>query len=287
MKSIMEEASTITKAIEIAWNRAGQPQEFSVKVLELPQTSFFGLKTSKSAKIAFFFNELTVKVREPHNPRQARPIMVRPQGGRSEGDNRDNRNQQPRRPQQQHTERPAHDNQNNQRASADHRQGSPDNRQHSRQDSRQGARPDTRRPLAPRPERQAERVERPERYDRPERQERQERPQQHAPRQEPRNPESRSYDRPTEPRETWTPEMVDIARDWVQETLVLMGKTTISIQPYVSHNYLKLTLDQPVMEDFRQEETQLKSWGSLAMEAVREKTNLPLRGLRIILESKK
>jgi hypothetical protein len=278
MKSIMEEASTIAKAIEIAWNRAGQPQEFSVKVLELPQTSFFGLKTSKSAKIAFFFNELTVKSRDQQNPRHARPITVRPQGG-------DNRNQQPRRPAQQRTDRAPHSNQNNQRSFADSRPGSPDNRQPVRHDSR----PDTRRPLAPRPERQGERTERTERYDHPERQERQERPQpqQHAPRPEPRNSEQRPYERSTEPRETWAPEMVDVARDWVQETLVLMGKTNISIQPQVSHNYLKLTLDQPVMEDFRQEETQLKSWGSLAMEAVREKTNLPLRGLRIILESKK
>ena len=60
----MEEASSITKAIENAWNRAGQPQEFTVKILELPRTSFFGLKTSKSAKIALFFNEATVKVKE-------------------------------------------------------------------------------------------------------------------------------------------------------------------------------------------------------------------------------
>ena len=64
MKSIMEEASSITKAIENAWNRAGQPQEFSVKILELPKTSVFWLKTAKSAKIAFFFNELTVKAKE-------------------------------------------------------------------------------------------------------------------------------------------------------------------------------------------------------------------------------
>ena len=64
MKSIMEEASTISKAIETAWNRAGQPQEFTVKILELPKTSFFGLKTSKSAKIAFFFTEVAPKPRE-------------------------------------------------------------------------------------------------------------------------------------------------------------------------------------------------------------------------------
>ena len=50
-----------------------------------------------------------------------------------------------------------------------------------------------------------------------------------------------------ESRETWTPEMVDAAQDWVKETLVMTGKPDISITPHVSHNYLKLTLSQPVM----------------------------------------
>ena len=79
--------------------------------------------------------------------------------------------------------------------------------------------------------------------------------------------------------------MVEAAHDWVKETLVLMGKPDIKVTPQVSHNYLKLYLDQQVMDDYKQEETQLKSWGSLAMEAVREKANKPLRSLRIILES--
>ena len=81
--------------------------------------------------------------------------------------------------------------------------------------------------------------------------------------------------------------MVDAAQDWIKETLVMMGKPDIKINAQVSHNYLKLYLDQPVMDDYKQEETQLKSWGSLAMESVREKANKPLRSLRIVLESKK
>jgi hypothetical protein len=55
MKSIMEEASSISKAIEKAWLRAGEPQSFSIKVLEKPVKNFFGI-TKKYAKIAFFFN---------------------------------------------------------------------------------------------------------------------------------------------------------------------------------------------------------------------------------------
>lgn len=49
----MEEASSIAKAIEQGWQRAGKPQEFSVKILEEPQKNFLGF-TKKSAKIALF-----------------------------------------------------------------------------------------------------------------------------------------------------------------------------------------------------------------------------------------
>jgi hypothetical protein len=88
-----------------------------------------------------------------------------------------------------------------------------------------------------------------------------------------------------EPRENWTPEMAQVAQEWIKETLVLMGKPDITVNTQVSHNYLKVNLSAPVLDDARQEETQLKSWGMLAMEAVREKMGKPLRSLRIVLES--
>lgn len=59
MKSIMEEASSISKAIEKGWARAGKPQEFTVKVFEEAQKNFFGF-TSKPAKIGLFFQEQQV-----------------------------------------------------------------------------------------------------------------------------------------------------------------------------------------------------------------------------------
>lgn len=58
MKSIIEEASSISKAVDQAWQRAGKPQEFTIKIFEEPQKSIFGL-TVRSAKIALFFNEKT------------------------------------------------------------------------------------------------------------------------------------------------------------------------------------------------------------------------------------
>lgn len=56
MKSIMQEASSLAKAIEQGWIKAGKPQEFTVKIFEHPKKNFFGF-TVKSAKVGIFFNE--------------------------------------------------------------------------------------------------------------------------------------------------------------------------------------------------------------------------------------
>ena len=248
----MEEASSITKAIENAWNRAGQPQEFSIKILEHPQTSFFGLKTAKSAKIALFFNEIALKIKEQTAQKPVRPAPAARPGPTL-------------RPTEQ-TER-SHPRKFGQR-SPDQR--TPDERQQQRTDVRkpQHSRPERNpenKPIVPRPESQRAPVERPS-FDRSQ------------------DKQPRSY---TENRESWTPEMVDFAQEWIKETLVLMGKSDVSVNTDVSQNYLKISLSKVILDDARQEETQLKSWGSLAMEAVREKVQKPLRNLRIILESKR
>ena len=50
MKSIVEEASSIAKAIENGWVRAGKPQEFTVRIFEAGREKFpwFKQKTGKS-----------------------------------------------------------------------------------------------------------------------------------------------------------------------------------------------------------------------------------------------
>jgi predicted RNA-binding protein Jag len=59
MKSIMEEASSVIKAIEKGWIQAGKPQEFTIKVFEEATKNFIGM-TVKPAKIAIFFQEKAV-----------------------------------------------------------------------------------------------------------------------------------------------------------------------------------------------------------------------------------
>lgn len=263
MKSIMEEASSISKAIEQAWHRAGQPQEFTIKVLELPKTSFFGLKTSKSAKVAFFFNESTVKIRDiassPTQQKQIRPLPSRQQGARPE----QTEQKSPQR-------RPHH--------ARDHQRS--EQREQGHQERQDGSRKDGSHGRSEQGERHREHRESRDRHHG------QRRPSHRDERHDSGTRHEQSH-RSAEARDTWTPEMVETAKDWIKESLVIMGHAHVGIHTNISQNYLKVQLSQPLMEDARQEETQLKSWGSLAMEAVREKAKKPLRSLRIILESKR
>lgn len=297
----MEEASSIAKAIETAWNRAGQPTEFTVKVLELPQTSFFGLKTSKSAKVAFFFNEATVTAKskdssrpEASSSRQGqRPVTLRQPGSKPESDKHDQRRPyQGQRPERSETREQRESREPRERENRSFEQRSDQrNRPHNQRRSDFGKpssdRPDYAKsldsrsgvnvPSAHAEEHRADTLRRAsDRQD--------DRPRRHDDRRPRHEGSEQGY---SQERETWTPEMVQIAQEWIKETLVLMGKPDISVNTHVSHNYLKISLSAPVLEDARQEETQLKSWGMLAMEAVREKASKPLRSLRIILESNK
>lgn len=77
MKSIMEEASSVSKAIEKAWARAEKPASFTVKVLEHAVKNFFGL-TSKPAKIAFYFEEPQVVQPSRHGKAQPQRDGRRP-----------------------------------------------------------------------------------------------------------------------------------------------------------------------------------------------------------------
>lgn len=60
MKSIMEEASSIVKAIEKGWIQAGKPQEFTIKIFEDATKNFLGI-TTKPAKIGIFYTEKVSK----------------------------------------------------------------------------------------------------------------------------------------------------------------------------------------------------------------------------------
>lgn len=56
MKSVIQEASTIAKAIEQGWIKAGKPKDFTVKIFEEPKKNFLGF-TTKNAKVGIFIEE--------------------------------------------------------------------------------------------------------------------------------------------------------------------------------------------------------------------------------------
>lgn len=56
MNSIMQEASSLAKAVEQAWVKAGKPQKFSIRVFEDAEKNFLGI-TTKPAKIALLFEK--------------------------------------------------------------------------------------------------------------------------------------------------------------------------------------------------------------------------------------
>lgn len=57
MKSVIQEASSLTKAIELGWAKAGKPREFTVKIYQEAKKNFFGM-TIVPAKVAIFFREI-------------------------------------------------------------------------------------------------------------------------------------------------------------------------------------------------------------------------------------
>jgi predicted RNA-binding protein Jag len=59
MKSIMQAASSVIKAIEKGWEAAGKPKQFTITVFEEPKKNFIGM-TVQSAKVGIFFDEQKV-----------------------------------------------------------------------------------------------------------------------------------------------------------------------------------------------------------------------------------
>lgn len=56
MKSVIQEGSSLAKAIEQGWIKAGRPREFSIKIYQEPKKNFLGL-TTQVAKVGIFFKD--------------------------------------------------------------------------------------------------------------------------------------------------------------------------------------------------------------------------------------
>lgn len=75
MKSIVEEASSLAKAIENGWVRAGKPEEFTVRIFEEPEKNFLGF-SKKPAKVGIFYKEPIIQ--QPARGKDQKQAQVRP-----------------------------------------------------------------------------------------------------------------------------------------------------------------------------------------------------------------
>jgi len=105
MKSIVEEATSIEKAITQAWTRAGKPQKFTITVFQEPEKNFFGMTTAK-AKIGFMFDERSMQQKTQKRPAaKPRSAQVRPQKKQERSASQE---RQERTVNQERSERPRH-----------------------------------------------------------------------------------------------------------------------------------------------------------------------------------
>ncbi len=197
----MEEASSVAKAIEKGWTRAGKPQEFTVKVFEEAEKNFFGF-TKKPAKIGLFFQEHTVaqQHRQSKDRQQNAPKKFTTQQAT----------------QQQQKSAPVRQNQSSQRA------------EHQGQRAAQ---------------------------------------------------ESQMTQSP------WSAELIDAAKEWINDSLRLMNITNASFTLEADRYALKITFKKPVLDSSDKEKMLFRSWAYLMMQAVRQKFKRPLKGLKVILTS--
>ncbi len=196
MKSIMEEASTIAKAISKSWERAGKPASFSVKVLEEPQTNFFGM-TVKPAKIALFF-----EVKEKFTPK-----------------------------------------------SRIHRRTSAPAKKIEKME----------------PERKPREIKREERVARP--------------------LKETSTTSQQQTQNTWTDEMVDFAKTWLNTILSAKKSLNSEFETSIDNHRLIITFEKPLTGDYNQDQFAFNSLGHLITKTVRTYFRERSQGLRISIRS--
>lgn len=274
MKSIIQEGSSIAKAIEQGWIRAGKPESFTIKVLEEAEKNFIGL-TKRSAKVALYYTEAPEKnrpqarysSRTTEQPRQSRHddhrSSERREGGRRTDERRDERRNEG-----------DMDRRNERRERSAERREQP-RRGESRSDMRHEPR-------------QEQRSQEPREY-------REQRPRpelrkiQEAPRVEHEHVLDEQHEDATPMRQRerpiseWNETMVAAAQEWMATTLNDMGKAhiTFTIEPRDLH--LRIIFSDTLTEDALKERQLLASFALFLIKYLKQRFGTPLRGHKIIL----
>ena len=298
MKSIVEEASSLAKAFSQAWERAGKPQECTVKILAEPEKNFIGM-TTKSAKIAVFFNEVVPAQskkgstqsssnrpsQQKHTPVQTQQQSRAQQPTRTQND----RPRQESRPVEQRSteQRPAEQRPTEQRLtetrSTEHRSSEP--------------RSNEQRSTDPRPRQQRSAEQRPV-----EQRSTEQRPvEQRAVTEKPRTttPRENSLHETTQIevairpegvaatpriRPIWTEDMDQAVRAWVQESLQIMSRTDVTFNTSMSRSMLTITFTAPLIEDLEKERLLFRSWSHLIVQHIKQEFKVHGKEFKIILK---
>jgi predicted RNA-binding protein Jag len=212
MKSIMEQASSIIKAIEKAWDRAEKPKEFSIKIFEKEEKNFFGM-TTKPAKIGIFFEDKNTLSHE-------KPVA---------------------KPRQETRELPQ---QTNSRQTEAHKKSHPQKVQQSRVEHQKTE------PTAKTG---------------------------HA------KTEATKGEYPPRSSAAWTEQMIHTTENWIKKTLSLMGKADIGLTAEVAGKNLKITFNEPLIENPLHEKQLFRSTAHLIMASLRNQYKQEIKDLKVIL----
>jgi len=305
MKSLVQEASTIAKAIKQAWETAGKPRDFSVKVLEQPVYNFLGF-TKRSAKIAFLFEADTVSKESGRSKttfdQSSRPprFQQRPtQGRRSQasetmyGASQDAYTQPSRESRPPREGRDSRDGREQSRDSREYRDQRNEQRPRDQRDSREPRemreprepRTETRRQFTPRPlpvnppvnasagqTSQASQQVRELRDEQPKRDE----------------IRTESASRPARvPQEVqWSEELLTSARTWFKEVLALMGLGDVEFTFEVQDCNLNVIFSRRLIDEEAREKHLFASLSTLLVSTLKRQYRRALRGHRVILSHK-
>jgi predicted RNA-binding protein Jag len=268
MKSIIEQASSIIKAIEKAWNQAEKPKEFSIKIFEEEERNFFGMST-KPAKIGIFFGNDKPATHEKSTPKPQQKIKEcrspfiasspknspvrpsytenKPSASKVAEDKTINR--APAKPTAQPTQKPFPSAKTEDRQ-AHHKQSAPhvkhDSQSYFAEASKGKPKTDV-----------AEKVQQTATAD----------------------IENKARRIPT----TWNDTMITTAHNWLKQTLSLMGLPAVGFNSEVAGKNLKLTFNAPLIADPMQEKQLFRSFAHLIVSSLRNQYKQEIKNLKVVL----
>ncbi len=259
MNSIMQEASSLAKAVEQAWLKAGKPQKFSIRVFEDAEKNFLGI-TTKPAKIALLFEKEDVLNKTETDTRKKDASLY----VKTTGDKRPS-NYPPTSPEQRKTG--TENKQPQQRPEIAPRKPQPVDKQPAPQQARPTSTAPVKAPVIPAPVRTT--LTKP------------------LTPVTPRTEQTNEQDQDQENRSKifWTDEMISISTNWVQDALNKMDRKDMTFTTEIKRYHLKFSFNKPISDDPEKQKNLFRNYAYLIMQTVRNRLKKQLKYHKIVLTS--